>query len=107
MNSSSLKWPGKVGLYVLLPLAFVLIPTAWLEEHRSVCLFRNVFGIKCPGCGMIRALSCVAHGNFSKAFHYNRLVVIVLPLLCSAWLRGVTTGYRSDNSITTSRCSAY
>src|SRR6266487_5026638 len=94
MKSASLKRPGKVGLYILLPLAFVCIPTSWLEGHRSICLIRNVFGIKCPGCGMIRAISCVLHGNFKGAFHYNKLVVIVFPLLCYLWLQGVTTEYR-------------
>jgi uncharacterized protein DUF2752 len=94
MKSALLKLPGKVGLYILLPLAFVWIPTSWFESRRSVCLIRNVFGIQCPGCGMTRAISCVFHGDFKSAFHYNRLVVIVFPLLCYAWLRAVTTEYR-------------
>jgi hypothetical protein len=93
MKSASLKWPGKAGLYILLPLAFVWIPTSWLEGGRSVCLIRNMFGVKCPGCGMIRAVSCILHGNFKGALHYNKLVVIVFPLLCSAWLRGLTARY--------------
>jgi hypothetical protein len=76
---------------MLLPLAFVFIPTTWLESRRSVCLIRNLFGVKCPGCGMTRALSCVFHGDFKRAFHYNKLVVIVFPLLCYIWLRSVTT----------------
>jgi hypothetical protein len=91
MKRVSLKLPVKVGLYSLLPLAFVYIPTSWLEGGRSVCLIRNLFGIKCPGCGMIRAVSCVLHGNFKRAFHYNKLVVIVFPLLCYMWLRGITS----------------
>ncbi len=94
MRSESLKLPGKVGLYILLPLAFILIPTSWFEGRRSICLIRNVFGIKCPGCGMTRAILCVFHGNFKGAFRYNKLVVIVFPLLSYVWLRGFTTAYR-------------
>ena len=94
MKNESLKLAGKVGFYFLLPLAFVWIPTSWFEARRSVCLIRNLFGIKCPGCGMTRAISCVFHGDIRKAFHYNKLVVIVFPLLCYTWLRAVTAEFR-------------
>jgi hypothetical protein len=94
MKSESLKLLGKVGLYFLLPLALITIPTAWLEGRRSVCLIRNLFGIKCPGCGMIRAMSSIFHGDLKGAFHYNKLVVIVFPLLCYTWLRSVTAKFR-------------
>jgi len=94
MKSESLKLLGKVGLYFLLPLALITIPTAWLEGRRSVCLIRNLFGIKCPGCGMIRAMSYIFHGDLKGAIHYNKLVVIVFPLLCYTWLRSVTAKFR-------------
>ncbi len=96
MKSDSLKLLGKVGLYILLPLAFIMIPTSWFERRRSICLIRHLFSIKCPGCGMTRAISCVFHGNFKGAFHYNKLVVLVFPLLCYMWLQGVTTSEKFD-----------
>jgi Protein of unknown function (DUF2752) len=80
---------GKVVCYILLPIIFLLIPTSWFESRRSLCLIRSVFGVKCPGCGMTRAISCIFHGNLKKALHYNRLVVIVFPLLCYVWLQGL------------------
>ncbi|HYK85500.1 MAG TPA: DUF2752 domain-containing protein [Ktedonobacteraceae bacterium] len=83
------KPSGRVGLFLLLPLVFFLVPTSWLEGHRSICLIYNVFGVRCPGCGMTRALSCAVHGRFKQAFQYNRLVVVVLPLLGFLWLRGL------------------
>ena len=91
----------KVGLYMLLPVVFMLIPTSWLESRRPVCLIRNVFGVPCPGCGMVRAISCVFHGNFSKALRYNKLVVLVLPLLTYTWLRSMVTQYRRYKFIRT------
>ena len=69
-------------------LGFLLVPTSWLEALPSVCLFRNLVGMDCPGCGMIRAISCACHGEFLRAWHFNRGVVVVLPLLVSAgWPR--------------------
>ena len=78
---------GRVALYLLLPLAFALIPTRWLEAHPAPCLFRALFGVRCPGCGMTRALSCALHGRWRDAWRYNPLVVVVLPLLVAQWLR--------------------
>ena len=89
---------GKVAFYLLLPIIFLLIPTSWFESRRSLCLIRNVFGVKCPGCGMTRAISCIFHGNLKKALQYNRLVVIVLPLLCFAWLEALMTEYQRYRS---------
>src|SRR5260370_28667288 len=89
MRRDSFKSCGKVVLYMLLPIVFLVVPTSWLEARRSFCLIRNVFGVRCPGCGMTRAISCVFHGHFKRAFDYNGLVVIVFPLLCYVWLKAV------------------
>jgi Protein of unknown function (DUF2752) len=43
---------------------------------------------------MIRAMSSIFHGDLKGAFHYNKLVVIVFPLLCYTWLRSVTAKFR-------------
>jgi len=96
MKSALLTLPGKVGIYILLPLTLITIPTSWLEGRRSICLFRNLFGIQCPGCGMVKAISSIFHGDFKRAFHYNKLIVIVFPLLCYTWLRSVTAELRNN-----------
>jgi hypothetical protein len=75
----------KSGLYILLPLALIAIPTAWLERGPSLCLIRRIFGVRCPGCGMTRAFSCIVHGKFKQAFQYNKLVVVVFPLVSYVW----------------------
>ena len=74
------KW-GKPGLFLLLPLLFCLIPTAWLERTPSVCLIRRFFGVRCPGCGMTHALSYLVHGHFRESWQHNRLVIVIAPLL--------------------------
>ncbi len=79
------------ALVAVLPLLALLVPTRWIERHPVPCLFTAVFGIRCPGCGMTRAVSCAAHGRFKDAFHYNPLVVVVLPLAIVEWLRFVSS----------------
>jgi len=89
---------GKAALYLLLPLLFLLIPTRWLEAHPAPCLFRALFGVRCPGCGMTRALSCALHGRWRDAWRYNPLVVVVLPLLAGEWLRLIATEWQRQRS---------
>ena len=43
------------------------------------CVFKTLFGIKCPGCGLTRAFIWLLELNFSKAFESNKLIFIVLP----------------------------
>lgn len=90
MNKESRTSLGKLGYYILLPIALLLVPTSWLERGPSLCLIRRVFGVRCPGCGMTRAISSIVHGKFRQAYRYNRLVVIVFPLLSYLWVRSIT-----------------
>lgn len=70
----------------ILPVVVLLVPSRWVERHHPPCLFSAVFGVRCPGCGMTRAVSCAAHGRLREALRYNPLVVLVLPLAVGAWL---------------------
>ena len=51
------------------------------------CLFLFVTGCYCPGCGTLRALHALMHGNLREALGYNLLSVALFPLL------GATYGY--------------
>ena len=50
------------------------------------CIFKSLFGIPCPGCGLTRAFKEVFHGNLLKAEEYNLLSIPILLflLLCLA-----------------------
>ncbi|MDQ3856146.1 MAG: DUF2752 domain-containing protein [Chloroflexota bacterium] len=87
-----MSWPllralGKVGWYALLPLWLWVIPTTWLESRRRLCPIYNLFGVSCPGCGIVRAVSSAFHADLRGAVRYNARVIIVLPLLSYLWAR--------------------
>jgi Protein of unknown function (DUF2752) len=94
MRRASLVSLGKMGLYILFPIVFVLIPTSRIEATPPFCLSRLLFGVPCPGCGMTRAVSCVLHGHFRRALHHNNRVVLVLPLLAVVWWRALAAEWR-------------
>lgn len=52
-------------LYIILFILKIEIP----------CMFKSIFGISCPGCGMTRAIKELLNLNFIGAFSYNILAV--------------------------------
>lgn len=74
----------------LLPAFVYLVPRERLfDEGHTLCLFRNVTGQECWGCGMTRALASLAYLDFQAAWEYNRLVVVVAPLLLYIWVKWI------------------
>ncbi len=74
---------------VLLGVTFLLlavIPPEVLAHFPSICVFKNLFGFECAGCGMTRAVSSVLHLDLTSAMVHNQLVVVVVPLLLGVFL---------------------
>jgi hypothetical protein len=63
------------------------IPLEWLKNQHSICLFKNITGHECYGCGMTRAYLSAMHFHFADAILYNKLFLIVLPLLIYIWAK--------------------
>jgi hypothetical protein len=68
---------GAIGALIF----FVFDPTQ--VSIFPPCLFHQLTGLDCPGCGAQRALHQLLHGNFLAAFRLNALFVLSLPLV--AW----------------------
>jgi hypothetical protein len=43
------------------------------------CLFHQLTGLNCPGCGGLRAVHQLLHGQLVAALRLNALVVLALP----------------------------
>ena len=74
---------------ILIPVALYFVPLEWLKNQNSVCLFKNLTGNECYGCGMTRAIFSAIHFRFEDAFHYNKLFMVVLPLLIYIWAKTI------------------
>jgi hypothetical protein len=80
---------GVVTLVVL----FLFDPTT--SGFYPVCPFYVTTGLWCPGCGTLRAMHQLTHGNFAAAWRFNPFFVSMLPI--GIWLGGreairLTTG---------------
>ena len=76
----------KTGI-LLVPVVLYFISIDWLEHRHSICLFKNITGNDCYGCGMSRAMLSALHFQFANAFKYNKLFVVVLPLIICIWIK--------------------
>ena len=46
-----------------------------------ICFFHQTTGLLCPGCGSLRAIHQLLHGNITQAFRFNPLLMVALPAL--------------------------
>ena len=72
------QWVGWLALGVVV-LGFG--GYAWLELGLPGCIFHELTGLHCPGCGMTRAAQAMRHGNVAQAFWLNPLGMILVPLV--------------------------
>lgn len=50
--------------------AFAVTP-AVSTSGPTLCPFRLITGLPCPGCGLTRSWTAAAHGDIAEAFSYN------------------------------------
>ena len=67
---------GAIYLYSFNPVAAGIYP---------ICPFHALTGLHCPGCGTVRALHQLLHGNVLAAMRLNSFAVIMLPPI-AYWL---------------------
>ena len=76
-------WLAAGGLLgVVLALLFRFDPAH--HAFYPFCVFHRMTGLQCPGCGGLRAVHHLLHGEIWTAFRYNELVVLGAPW--AAWL---------------------
>lgn len=76
---------------ILIPVAIYFIPLDWIKDQHSICLYKNLTGHECIGCGMTRATLSAIHFQFGDAYKYNKLFIIVFPLLVYIWGKTILT----------------
>lgn len=87
-------------------LAVVVVATIGLAARGPAgmpftCVFQEVTGLHCAGCGMTRATHAVLEGRLLDAVRFNPLGVVLLPLALIAlvpevigWVRGEAPRWR-------------
>ena len=84
-------------LYFIAPVVLFYIPLDWLNKQHTICLVKNIFGVNCFGCGITRAVISGIQLDFDKSFEYNKMVIIVLPLLIYVWCSKLINLIRTES----------
>lgn len=45
------------------------------------CIFYEVTGLYCPGCGITRSIISLIEGDLYQAFRYNQIVFVDIPII--------------------------
>jgi hypothetical protein len=67
------------------------------DGHLPACPTKTLLGIVCPGCGTMRMLYSLMHGDVAGALHYNAVGLVAVVLLAwsfAAYCARVWTGRR-------------
>ncbi|WP_409346132.1 DUF2752 domain-containing protein [Paenibacillus sp. MBLB4367] len=75
----------------------------WLPATKIgvPCLFHELSGFYCPGCGITRAATSLLRLDFHQAFHYNPLLFFLVPMYITYIIAKKRRMPRTSNAIMT------
>jgi hypothetical protein len=74
------QWAVRIIGLLILPVALLLgrLFASQVHDAPVICLWRRLFGWRCLGCGMTRALCLFATGQWGASIRTNWLIVPVI-----------------------------
>jgi hypothetical protein len=69
--------PSSVIAWLILAFAAVLPPRG---VGIPICPSKLVTGVPCPGCGLTRSVTCLAHAELARSWHYHPFGCVVFAL---------------------------
>jgi len=73
------------GGLILIPIVLLVLPSNYFDNGQSVCVSVLLFDQECHGCGITRGVQHLLHLDFLTAYEFNKLSLIILPLLIYLW----------------------
>jgi len=75
-----------IACFCILAGALILSPADSENPHvrlgrvpvPSICTFKNLTGLPCPGCGLVRSMVAAVHGDAVMSLSYHRLGLLIL-----------------------------
>ena len=93
----------KLALIALLGLTAVFAVSVLLKpstgEYFTVCGFKNLTGLPCPGCGLTHSFCALARGSIGEAFEFNLLGPFLYLALVLVWIRSACVLLNSKKAV--------
>ncbi|GAA4184681.1 DUF2752 domain-containing protein [Streptosporangium oxazolinicum] len=90
--------PLGVALAAGAAVAFVGAVNPNEPGHYPACPFLLLTGLYCPGCGGLRTVYALVHGDPATALGLNPLVVLLIPALVLLWGRWTLRAWSGGGS---------
>ena len=75
-----------VGVALVVATAYIGVVDPNSPGHYPVCPLKALTGLDCPGCGGMRAVHSLVHGDLLGALDHNLLAVVMfLPAIAFGW----------------------
>ena len=74
-------------------MVLLVLPADFFDNGRPVCLSVILFNKTCYGCAITLAVHHLIHLEFSEAYNFNKLVVLVFPLVSNLYLKEILRVY--------------
>lgn len=78
---------------LVIPVLLLLLTAVFFDSGESVCLSVSLFDKECYACGMTRAIQHLIHLDFLIAYQFNKLSIIVFPLLTISYFKELKKYY--------------
>ena len=78
------------SVYIFQFLSYLILFSVFIILYQyeiTICLYKNITGNNCYGCGMTRAIFLALKGQIIPAVLLNWRVSIVLPILIILWYK--------------------
>ncbi|HYL99696.1 MAG TPA: DUF2752 domain-containing protein [Blastocatellia bacterium] len=73
------------GLSVVFLISLVYHAPA--GDYFTICTFKNLTGLPCPGCGLTHSFCSFAKGHIEEALTYNGIGPVLFIVMIFVWLR--------------------
>jgi hypothetical protein len=79
-DADQINWNVFLSNVIVITIGGILLAfdLRFYEKIPHVCLVKEVIGIPCPGCGIIRSIVELANFRFLSSIHYNPVGVFVV-----------------------------
>ena len=78
---------------LVIPVLLLLLPSTFFDSGESICLSVSLFDKECYACGMTRAIQHLIHLDFANAYQFNKLSIIVFPLIIITYFKELNKYY--------------
>ena len=86
--------PIGTGLLVLIGSGYIWAVDPNESGHYPLCPTRALLGIDCPGCGFLRGMHDLLHGDLAGATDHNALLLPLVPAAIVLWVLWIVRSWR-------------